>query len=704
MVHFPELEPLPLPPQSLQPIPSFLFSRDLLQEKQDTMFQNNYHFNPPNTNEIGNYSNCNTRLNHQATQPSGNNVMNSNIWGQLPLLQMRAPDLSSLFSIHCASNLESVRGGTALTPSMAMIPTGTITSAAPLPAKNRTVTFSDLQRQLFSEGQFRVPGIDAFGSYNQSASPSLVLDLNHQNQTIGTNAITTNATMTSRKRTLRESSSFELQQQSGVWDSQSLSGPIPALLPRPSSSSFEVTGAKKPKTSHGKRNLSLSISRAVRQRFQSMTRNSRLVQKKLPPIVIESGNPTHNILNDGLRNQREADSVVSLVLPASTLYVRKSKEPQETQVVPHHQVFLRTHKLLGEGAFATVTSVTIEDSRHSACAANTSSHYYACKFIKEELFSRASKILQDSNGSGDCRDENGNYIDPKHRRAYVQAESQLAYEAHLLGSLNHRNIVQLMGFFPATSNKFPEMERSFCLTEILDETLAQKLFCWKNGQGANTNALEKLSICQQLANALEHVHSKNIAYRDLKPENVGFSGSTLKLFDFGLSREMLQKKQNVDSKTPSTVPSSLQSSASSISLRGMVGTMRYMAPEVCLEESYDCDCDIYSYSVLCWEVWTQKTPYAILTPTSYLELVCLKDVRPPEIAAKVAQKCVNNKNDANRSSEVTTTSCGATIGIPKVMEDLLEKGWVRDPTARIRWRNIHQELSQIQQWCHRQQM
>ena len=47
-----------------------------------------------------------------------------------------------------------------------------------------------------------------------------------------------------------------------------------------------------------------------------------------------------------------------------------------------------------------------------------------------------------------------------------------------------------------------------------------------------------------------------------------------------------------------------------------------MTPEVCLGQEYDCDCDIYSYAIVCYELWTQCLPYETLTPELYQAYVC----------------------------------------------------------------------------------
>jgi len=80
----------------------------------------------------------------------------------------------------------------------------------------------------------------------------------------------------------------------------------------------------------------------------------------------------------------------------------------------------------------------------------------------------------------------------------------------------------------------------------------------------------------------------------------------VKIFDFGLAKELRDEKRNLDG---------------TYKLTGMTGSMRYMAPEVANGEPYNASCDVYSFAVLLWEIMAMKPPYEMYTPKSLREKV-----------------------------------------------------------------------------------
>ena len=117
-----------------------------------------------------------------------------------------------------------------------------------------------------------------------------------------------------------------------------------------------------------------------------------------------------------------------------------------------------------------------------------------------------------------------------------------------------------------------------------------------------------------------------MVFRDLKPDNVGIAvDGTVKLFDFGLCRELPTKpcnhkscsaqRNDGDDHSTSSIRSSSNSSSSSSSSSSIhdlikrrrydplyrmssVGTRRYMSPEVISGYCYNQKTDVYSWSMV----------------------------------------------------------------------------------------------------------
>lgn len=94
----------------------------------------------------------------------------------------------------------------------------------------------------------------------------------------------------------------------------------------------------------------------------------------------------------------------------------------------------------------------------------------------------------------------------------------------------------------------------------------------------------------QVCKGLKYLHSKNIVHLDIKPENIVLTskgGKEIKIIDFGSSLEL----------------------KSGESVRAMVGTAEFVAPEVVQYENISTETDIWSLGVLTFLLLSGDSPF-----------------------------------------------------------------------------------------------
>ncbi|KAF9366395.1 hypothetical protein BGX34_003352 [Mortierella sp. NVP85] len=137
------------------------------------------------------------------------------------------------------------------------------------------------------------------------------------------------------------------------------------------------------------------------------------------------------------------------------------------------------------------------------------------------------------------------------------------------------NIVRLHHFFL-------EKKELHMVFELMEGNLYQLI---KNQNGQKLEESRIRSMVFQVLRGLQHMHSKGIMHRDMKPENLLVSGDTVKIADFGLAREL-------KSRPPYTT---------------YVSTRWYRAPEVVLKSSaYSCAVDLWAAGTIAAELITLK--------------------------------------------------------------------------------------------------
>jgi serine/threonine protein kinase len=191
-----------------------------------------------------------------------------------------------------------------------------------------------------------------------------------------------------------------------------------------------------------------------------------------------------------------------------------------------------------EGLESFSSGIVVSDTREQLARrvwAKRGSHRYVVKKVEPELFH-------------------------EDRLTYFKGVVDLALETYYLASLStqHPHILRIRGV-AATG---PYQPGYFIVLDRLHEVLSKRLNAWmhrhrstKGLTGAFTGGrrkvkdllTERLLVATDVASALEFLHSRNVIYRDLKPDNVGFDADgSVKIFDFGLAKELSEDEKDED--------------------------------------------------------------------------------------------------------------------------------------------------------------
>jgi serine/threonine protein kinase len=151
--------------------------------------------------------------------------------------------------------------------------------------------------------------------------------------------------------------------------------------------------------------------------------------------------------------------------------------------------------------------------------------------------------------------------------------------------------------------------------------------CGRGGSGGSgTNATDKspaatallqerLLVAYDLCRAIQYLHDRRLVYRDIKPQNMGFDiRGDLKLFDFGLCKSLEPGDR-------------CQDGSYGYHLTIITGSIPYMAPEVAMKKPYDQEADVYSFSVLLWELMSLECAYKSFDANKYFFRVCVENHR-----------------------------------------------------------------------------
>jgi serine/threonine-protein kinase len=195
-----------------------------------------------------------------------------------------------------------------------------------------------------------------------------------------------------------------------------------------------------------------------------------------------------------------------------------------------------------------------------------------------------------------------------HPEEREQLRSRLFREAQSAGILNHPGIVTIYDIAE-------ERDLAYIAMEFVEGETLEKII----ESGRAVDAKFVISVASQTAMALDYAHSKGIIHRDIKPGNIMVNNEgQVKITDFGIARIASSKFTHTGT---------------------VMGTPSYMSPEQVRGAVVDGRSDMFSLSVVLYEMLTGQKPFSGDSITTIIfKIVSENPVPPKEVNPSVGAK------------------------------------------------------------------
>jgi serine/threonine protein kinase len=202
---------------------------------------------------------------------------------------------------------------------------------------------------------------------------------------------------------------------------------------------------------------------------------------------------------------------------------------------------------------------------------------------------------------------------------------EIMHEARLMRMFNHPNVIKIYGV--------AALQEPLMLVMELADHGALDSYLRKN----DVSAEKKCEMCAGASFGLDYLHVVcNVIHRDIASRNCLYGDGKVKISDFGLTREGTIFQMDPASRVP----------------------IRWLAPETLRTAFYSQKTDVFSYGIMCWEIFANGTePY----PGMQVVEVNVKvkegyrmpfpDGTPHEVSTTILNKCWSDSPNDRYSME-----------------------------------------------------
>ena len=266
--------------------------------------------------------------------------------------------------------------------------------------------------------------------------------------------------------------------------------------------------------------------------------------------------------------------------------------------------------------------------------------------------------------------------------------SRFEQECHFLNAMKHPNIVQYLG-----TTQDPDSGLPVLLMELMDESLTH--FLERSLQPLSYHV--EVTLCHDIALALDYLHSNDVIHRDLSSNNVLLiAGSRAKVTDFGMSKLL--------SVNPRMTPYTM-----------CPGTLVYMPPEALRDPPvYSKKIDSFSFGVVEIQIMTRRFPepgpasemvedrryrvgrIQVPIPDSERRQSHINLIDPAHPLLQMALRCLNYSEEDRPTAEVLCREIALLREAPHYTESM-EQAQQRGGAVRDTERQLREENAQLSQ-------